>query len=157
MTNALRKAVGVIRMPYVRIGGNVAFPPPFLAHLQTDGSFRAKSRSARVAYILLSADGRRTYRDTANIPYAASSVDAEWASILTGLEFAVSAAAANQTAIGIENDCLSVIHALIQPETPLRNTNHREIRREILAAAKHTTWTGIRWIPREENRADALF
>jgi ribonuclease HI len=153
MTNALRKAVGIIRMPYVRIGGNVAFPPPFLAHLQTDGSFRAKSRSARVAYILLSADGRRTYRDTESIPHAASSTDTEWASILTGLEFAVSV---NQTAIGIENDCLSVIHALIQPETPLRNAAHREIRREILGLAKHTTWTGVRWIPREENRADAL-
>lgn len=151
----IRKAVGAIRMPYVRIGGNVAFPPPLLAHLQTDGSFRTRPiRSARTAYILLSADGRRTYRDV-EPTVAASSTEAEWISVLNGLQFATDGA--RQTAIGIENDCLSVIHALIQPETPLRNASHRELRREILDLANQTTWTGVRWIPREENRADALF
>lgn len=148
----IRKAVGAIRMPYVRIGGNVAFPPPLLAHLQTDGSFR--NRQARTAYILLSADGRRTYRDV-EPTVAASSTEAEWLSVLNGLQFATDGA--RQTAIGIENDCLSVIHALIQSETPLRNASHRELRREILDLANQTTWTGVRWIPREENRADALF
>jgi ribonuclease HI len=151
MTNALRKAVGIIRMPYVRIGGNIAFPPPFLAHLQTDGSFR-KAR-ARTAFILLSTDRRWTHRDVLRSD-ATSSTEAEWASILAGLQAAVNA---QQTAIGIENDCLTVIHALIQPETPLRIAAHRELRRDILTLANQTTWTGIRWIPREENRADALF
>ena len=152
MKNALRKAVGALRLPYTRIGGNVAFPPPFLAHLQTDGSFKA--RNARVAYILLSADGRRTYRDVERVQ-ADSSTEAEWASILTGLQFAIDNA--RQTAIGIENDCLSVIHGLIHQEAPLRIATHRELRREILELANQTTWTGVRWIPREANRADALF
>jgi hypothetical protein len=152
MKNALRKAVGALRLPYTRIGGNVAFPPPFLAHLQTDGSF--KVRNARVAYILLSADGRRTYRDVERTD-ADSSTEAEWASILTGLQFAIDNA--RQTAIGIENDCLSVIHGLIHQEAPLCVAAHRELRREILQLANQTTWTGVRWIPREANRADALF
>jgi ribonuclease HI len=152
MVNALRKAVGALRLPYVRIGGNVAFPPPFLAHLQTDGSFKA--RQARVAYILLSADGRRTYRDVTDVD-ATSSTEAEWASVLTGLQFAANDA--RQTAFGIENDCLTVIHGLLHPEAPLRVAAHRELRREILELANQTTWTGVRWIPREANKADALF
>jgi ribonuclease HI len=152
---ALRKAVGALRLPYTRIGGNVAFPPPFLAHLQTDGSFKARPRLARTAYILLSADGRRTYRDVTPVD-AASSTEAEWASVLTGLQFAVDGPP-RQTAIGIENDCLSVIHGLVHQEVPLRIAAHRELRREILQLANQTTWTGIRWIPREANRADALF
>jgi ribonuclease HI len=154
MKNALRKAVGALRLPYTRIGGNVAFPPPFLAHLQTDGSFKTRPRLARTAYILLSADGRRTYRDVAPSD-AASSTEAEWASVLAGLQFATEGV--RQTAIGIENDCLAVIHGLIHQEAPLRIAAHREIRREILQLANQTTWTGIRWIPREANRADALF
>jgi hypothetical protein len=152
MKNAVRKAVGALRLPYTRIGGNVAFPPPILAHLQTDGSYRAPL--ARVAYILLSSDGRRTYRDVERVQ-ADSSTEAEWLSILTGLQFTIDNT--RQTAIGIENDCLSVIHGLIHSEAPLRIAAHREIRREILQLANQTTWTGVRWIPREANRADALF
>ncbi len=149
----IRKAVGAIRMPYVRIGGNVAFPPPLLALLQTDGSYRLKpQKQARVAFILLSADGRRSLRDVETIR-ADSSTEAEWSSIYYGLQAAVDA---KETAIGIENDCLSVIHGFIL-SSPLRNPVNQEIRRKILDVANQTTWTGIRWIPREENRADALF
>jgi hypothetical protein len=69
----IRKAVGAIRMPYVRIGGNVAFPPPLLAHLQTDGSFRTRpTRSIRTAYILLTTDRRRTYRDVEQVSATSS-------------------------------------------------------------------------------------
>jgi ribonuclease HI len=152
----IRKAVGAIRMPYVRIGGNVAFPPPFLALVQTDGSYRLKpQKQARVAFILLSADGRRSLRDVETIR-ADSSTEAEWSSIYYGLQAAIDA---KETAIGIENDCLSVIHGLTlsAPAAPLRNPVNQEIRRKILDLAKQTTWTGVRWIPREENRADALF
>jgi ribonuclease HI len=149
----IRKAVGAIRMPYVRIGGNVAFPPPLLALLQTDGSYRLKPiRQARVAFILLSADGRRSLRDVETIR-ADSSTEAEWSSIYYGLQAAIDA---KETAIGIENDCLSVIHGLTL-SSPLRSSVNQEIRRKILDLANQTTWTGIRWIPREENRADALF
>jgi len=59
--------------------------------------------------------------------------------------------------IAIENDCLSVVGALLMRDGPLRLEYARYWRHRILAAANRCQRVGLRWIPRQLNRADELF
>jgi ribonuclease HI len=139
---------------FTRIGGVLTFPPPLLTHVQTDGSYVSHGlTSARVAAIIVSANQKYSMQEIAKIR-AANSTEAEWASVAFGLRLAVSN---GQESIGIENDNLSVIHGLIFPKNRLRHEYAAHYRSEILRLAERTAWTGVRWIPREKNRADNLF
>lgn len=146
------KAVGAILMPYVRIGGKLSYPPPLIARVQTDGSYTRSRGGARIAYILRTASGKATYTDTDTIK-ALNSTETEWASVAFGLTATLEQA---ELAVGIENDCLGVIHGLVFPDTPLKHAYARHWRTTILELAAETHWTGIRWIPREYNDADGL-
>ncbi len=147
----MRKAMGAILLPYSRIGGHLTFPPPLIARAQVDGSF-GRSGGGRIAAILTSDTGDAAFRSTRQIK-AISSTEAEWAAVALGLELALQH---DQTAIGIENDCLGVIHGLLFSDTPLKHAYARHWRGQIQKLATETHWTGVRWIPREANRADAL-
>jgi hypothetical protein len=147
---AINNAMGAILMPYNRIGGHLTFPPPLIAHAQVDGSFGRGG--GRIAAILTSDTGDAAFRSTRPIK-ALNSTETEWAAVSLGLELALQH---DQTAIGIENDCLGVIHGLLFPDTPLKHAYARHWRSQILKLATETHWTGVRWIPREINKADGL-
>jgi ribonuclease HI len=149
---AALQAYGAQLQPYFRIGGNIPYTPPILAKLQTDGS-RTSSRS-RVAMILTTRDHMNIHKKVLDIPHTESSTEAEWASIAAGLEFTIQK---GETCIGIENDNLGVVGALITDKRDFRNTYAYYYRDKILRMTRLTLWTGIRWIPREINRADDLF
>ncbi len=143
--------MGAILMPYSRIGGHLTFPPPLIARAQVDGSF-GRSGGSRIAAILTSDTGDAAFRSTRPIK-ALNSTETEWAAVALGLELALQH---DQTAIGIENDCLGVIQALMFPDTPLKHAYARHWRATIQRLATETHWTGVRWIPREINKADGL-
>ena len=137
---------------YMRIGGRMVLPPPILSYVQTDGSFRAATPRARIAVIIQPpADEEQRYMFPVD---ANSSTEAEWASVAIGLSLAVER---GSDAVALENDNLGVIRSLIFPKTKLRHEYARYYRDRILVSALETSWTGARWIPREENRADNLF
>jgi len=137
---------------YIRIGGRMLFPPPIVSYVQTDGSFKATSPRARVAVIIQSPSEEQRYMFPID---ANSSTEAEWASVAAGVSLAIER---NCDAIALENDNLGVIRSLILPTTRLRHEYARFYRDRILTtAAQETAWTGARWIPREQNRADNLF
>jgi hypothetical protein len=146
-----RQAVGAILLPYSRIGGHLTFPPALIARAQVDGSFGRRG-GGRIAAIMTSDTGYATFRSTRPMK-ALNSTEAEWAAVALGLELALQH---NQTAVGIENDCLGVIHGLLFSDTPLKHAYARHWRAQILKLTEETHWTGVRWIPREANRADAL-
>jgi hypothetical protein len=156
MRHTLGKAAlevyGAQLQPYFRIGGNITYMPPLIAKLQTDGS-RTVSRS-RVAMILTTRDHMNIHKKVIDIPQTESSTEAEWASIAGGLEFAIQK---GETSIGIENDNFGVVGALITDKQDFRNSYAYYYRDKILRMMRLTLWTGIRWIPREINRADDLF
>ncbi len=149
MRRHIDKAVGAILMPYSRIGGHLTFPPPLFARAQVDGSFRT---NGRIAAILTSDTGDAIYRKTQQIK-ALNSTETEWAAVALGLELALQH---DQNAVGIENDCLGVIQALMFSDTPLKHAYARHWRSQIQKLAAETHWTGVRWIPREANKADGL-
>lgn len=146
----MRKAHGILLMPFARIGGRMIFPPPVTARVQTDGSFQAGI--ARVAAIVTTRD-QTTYRLVASTA-AENSTEAEWASVYFGLQQALQK---QQDAIELENDNLGVINGLIYHDMHLRPVYARHFRSRILDLATETAWTGVRWIPREINAADDLF
>lgn len=147
------KALGAILRPYSRIGGIMLHTPPVFACVQTDGSFYSKSQKARIAVLLRRADGQSLLSDLQSI-VAISSTETEWASVAQGMQFALEN---NETMVALENDNLGVVHSLINAKSPLKQDYAKYYRYEIQNLAKESTWTGVRWIPRIFNRADALF
>jgi len=147
------KVLGVILRPYNRIGGSMLHAPPVFACVQTDGSFRSREPKARIAVLLRRADGNSLLSDV-QIIHANNSTEAEWASVAHGLQFSLEN---NETTIALENDNLGVVQSLINTRAPLRHDFAKYYRHEIQILARESVWTGIRWIPRIANRADALF
>ena len=123
--------------------------PPKVAHVQTDGSFKDISRTAVLLRTTSLEDYalRTTYLDHKNSGHS------EWCSVLDGILFSKQK---DQGSIELENDCLGVIQALTRKRKPkdalsayLYNTIFKELR--------ELDHCGIRWIPRELNKADDLF
>jgi hypothetical protein len=59
--------------------------------------------------------------------------------------------------VGVENDNLNVIHSLMFDRKPLTQEYARYYRNEIFQIVRQAECAGVRWIPREINRADELF
>jgi hypothetical protein len=140
-------------MPPIKVGGTALFKPPLLAQVQVDGSFGPR-RQAAVAVKFVAAAHDRSAAFTKPVYAVASSTEAEWIAVYTGLMFALEN---NEKAMVIENDCLGIIHHLMQRDQVLRRDYARHWRSEIYKLAEQTEWTGVRWIPRRQNRADDLF
>ena len=141
---------GAILMPYVRIGGRQTARPPILAKVQTDGSWKPKLH--RIAAILTKTD--QSIRTEVIEIRAQNSTETEWASFAMGLHLALRNGA---DSVGVENDNLDVIHSLMFDRKPLKQAYARHYRNEIFQIANKAEWAGVRWIPREINRAGELF
>jgi hypothetical protein len=124
--------------------------PAIVAHVQTDGSFTPQV--SRTATLLKTVQGEeyslfKTYFEHKNCGHS------EWCSVLDGILFSVKK---DQGSVELENDCLGVVRALAQKRQPVDRASayfYGKIWREI-RGLEHF---GIRWIPREMNRADELF
>ncbi len=127
-------------------------PPPLFALAQVDASYRHRPKQVKIAYILTTADGTATYRHNESIT-AVSATEAEWAAVAAGLQAALEK---GEFSVGVENDCLSVIHSLITPDMKPRQEYARYYRAKIAGLTAQSMWTGVRWIPREQNAADRL-
>lgn len=118
--------------------------------LQTDGSFNHQMQISRTASILQSRQGEltlsKTYMDHV------SSTEAEWCSILDGLKFAVKK---DEGSVEVENDNLGIVDHIIGSKKPPRL--FMEYYLQIFREVRGLDYVGIRWIPREMNRADDLF
>ncbi len=140
-------------LPFLRIGGRSAYPLPILVRCQTDASYRPPPvDSARAAALLYHHTGARIER-IEQIHSATGPTEAEWSSIYLGLQTAMEN---GYTVVGIENDNLSVVSQLTLHEGHLRKPYARHYKSKILSLARHTAWTGVRWIPREDNLADLI-
>jgi hypothetical protein len=146
---------------FTRIGGretiqSATFPgqgrpwSPFFSHVQTDGSFTRKA--AKTAVLLRKSDSATILQKLVPI-FAESSTEAEWASVLHGVTFALEH---NEQIIALENDDFGVISALIT-QRALKHEYAKHYRNKIQKLVGSTEWTGVRWIPREYNKADDLF
>ena len=147
-----------IGTPFHFIGGisKTRTPGPSAFHrVQTDGSYSyRKGCQGRVAAILYTPDHKKGPCALSNIK-AGSSTETEWASIYMGLLLALEH---NKTTLGIENDNLGVVRSLTFNESFFgKHEYSRYYFHEIMKLTDATEWTGIRWIPRELNRADDLF
>jgi hypothetical protein len=140
-------------MPPIKVGGKATSLPPLLAHLQVDGSFGPR-RTAAVAVKYVSAARDRSATFTKPVYAVENCTEAEWIAIYAGITFALEN---NEKAMIVENDCLGVIHHLMQRDQVLRRDYARHWRGEIYKLAGQTEWTGVRWIPRAHNKADELF
>ena len=138
-----------IRFQY--IGGKVLKPiSPSL--LQTDGSFYPFTRTGKAAVLL--SHNSKVYTKLVTLQKPEDSYETEWASVFSGLLFALKH---NVSFINIENDNEGVVKNIISGKMKGEKPYVTEYREAILALAKQTQWTGIRWIPRKQNRADDLF
>ena len=123
--------------------------PPKVARVQTDGSFTSFSRTAVLLRTTTPEEYtlRSTYLDHVN------STQSEWCSILDGIIFSKRK---DQGSIQLENDCLGVIQALLRNRPP-RDELTAHFYTTIFKELRELDYFGIRWIPREMNKADQLF
>jgi len=127
--------------------------PPKVALVQTDGSFSNQyTNISRTAITLKTYDNANyslinTYTDHWN------STESEWCSVLNGIRYAQKR---DQGSIELENDCLELIKHLVNRRPPVKSYL-ADYYRSIFKEAKNMEYLGIRWIPRELNRADDLF
>jgi hypothetical protein len=141
----------VLHMNYFRFGGQSRFVPPILAIVQTDGSFYHYSKAGKANALLLKPDD--TFSSHVQSLYNLnSSTEAEWVAVYLGMN---EAEQANQSSIGLENDCLSVVHQIMM-KSHQDHDYARYYHYKIKEASKKFDWCGIRWIPREMNRANRL-
>lgn len=137
----------------LRLAGRRLYPPPILTIVQTDGSFRQSNGSAAVAARIT-----RVHElvDEAVSPLhnIASSTEAEWASVYYGILLAQTN---REHSIGLENDCLGVVNSLLYGIHRNPRPYATFYKCKIMDTASTFDWCGIRWIPREQNKADRLF
>lgn len=152
-TSAKKVATFVQLQPYARIGGMSIGTPFMSALLQTDGKFYPKTGVSRVAMLLKAEHGDTTTKNIIDITQCNDSTETQWASVSRGLLFAIEQGERNIT---IENDNFGVVANLILRDNVLKQEYAKHYRYIILNLASKTLWTGIRWIPREMNKADAL-
>jgi len=141
--------------PYTLVKGKHLYgTPPFYAVVQTDGSFYSHTKRTRVAAILTPSVLNHVQKRVLTVENAASSTEAEWCSVVFGLHLALEQ---GEHSVALENDNLGVIHGLITPGTQFRHEYARYYKDQLLKLARNADYVGARWIPRELNRADALF
>jgi len=146
MRMPLRYFAGFRRTPHEWI-----IPMP-IAQVQTDGSFFSRSRSGAVAALVDLPSGS-THPYVQRLDHLTSSTEAEWASIYYGLAMAQQL---DQQVVGLENDCLGVIRSILF-DSPGKQDYAKYYNYKIHRLGRELEWCGIRWIPRSENKADALF
>jgi ribonuclease HI len=117
--------------------------------LQTDGSFKHQMQLSRTACILGAKEGEYTLLKT--YFEHKSSTESEWCSILDGIKFAIKK---DQGSIHVENDNLGIVKQITSKKPPKMYYDYYE---QIFKEIRSLDYAGIRWIPREMNRADAIF
>jgi len=114
-----------------------------IALVQTGGSFYTRTRSGAVTAHLDLPTGRE-YKYIQQLPKPVSSIEAEWASIYYGLAMAQQL---EQSIIGLENNCLSVVQAILL-NSPGKHEYAKYYNYKIHRLGRDVEWCGIRWIPR---------
>ena len=124
--------------------------PPQVAFVQTDGSFKAPiSRTAVILTTPASVEHKlmKTYMVHKN------SMESEWCSIFDGIQFSLKK---DEGSIELENDCFHPLWHLLERKEP-KQAYLAEYYYAIFKQIKELSYIGIRWVPREMNRADSLF
>ena len=129
---------------FLRLAGRLRVPPP-LTLVQTSGLVRPSNGSAAVA-VRIAGDVVK-FSPLYNV---ASPTEAEWASVYYGLLVAFSRKA---SVIGLENSSHPVVMSLLvgprhnpRPYVPYYT-------RKIVDIADTMDWCGLRYVPKEQNRA----
>lgn len=139
------------RIPFTRIGGTSILKPPVLARAQTDGSFHSAYKMSRTAVILHTPEKYMMIRSYLDGEHK-NSTESEWASIYDGVVFSNTQ---GQGSLELENDNLDIVNSL-QEGKAMKGLQYDYLC-EIMQIADNMEWLGIRWIPREQNKADQLF
>jgi hypothetical protein len=139
------------RIPFTRIGGTSILKPPVLARAQTDGSYHSAYKMSRTAVILHTPEKFMMIRSYLDGEHK-NSTESEWASIYDGVVFSNTQ---GQGSLELENDNLGIIRCL--QEGKAAKGLEFDYLYEIMRIADDMEWLGVRWIPREQNRADQLF
>ena len=143
-----------IRVPsnlFVLLNKSLLYPA--VARIQTDGSYSYKTGISRTAAIL-TVDSRETrYIKTYFPKEHMNSMESEWASLVDGLEYSEKK---DIKCLIMENDCLPIISTIVLKKAPT-NPLFLDYYKYFNSLTVNYKWLGIRWIPREMNRADELF
>jgi ribonuclease HI len=138
-----------LRNPMNFVGLKRGSRPPTVGHIQTDGSFSSISRTA----VILRTKNHEDYTLCKTYFNHKHSMESEWCSILDGIQYAIKK---DEGSIELENDCMPVVKSIIQKKIP-NNSLLAFYYTAVFNEIRDLEYIGIRWIPRELNKADELF
>lgn len=127
--------------------------PPKVALVQTDGSFSSQYVEMSRTAVLLKCPDALEYSLVDTYSDHISSTESEWASVLNGIRFALKK---DQGSVELENDCMPVMKHLIFRKAPAKSYL-ADYYAAVLKEARPMEYLGVRWIPRELNKADDFF
>jgi len=110
-----------------------------------------KTKRARAAFILKTPT--HEYAKMLELKNVTDSTETEWASIAYGIAYSF---VQGQDVLAVENDNLGVVSAILTHKK-VKQDYARHYQHEIYKMAQQSIWLGMRWIPREYNKADMLF
>jgi ribonuclease HI len=129
------------------------FRPPIVSLVQTDGSYWVHNKIGRTAVILHQRPEMETWRFLNTYTLMRNSTEAEWRSILDGVNYAQTKGIGS---LDVENDNLGVCQSLMKNQLPTKGWE-RDYYYHINKMVAEMEYCSIRWIPRELNKADKLF
>ena len=136
--------------PFTVLTKPIIHPLLVMPRAQTDGSYTTKFSRTAVLY-----RDRKQMDTTQCIRYTGhrDSTEAEWCAVLDGIRYAVKR---DEGFLELENDNQSVMQCLTYEREP-RHSRFAKYYGTILRELRHFDYVGVRWIPREFNKADDLF
>jgi ribonuclease HI len=129
------------------------FRPPVVSLVQTDGSYWVHNKIGRTAVILHQRPEMETWRFLNTYMMMRNSTEAEWQSILDGVNYAQSKGVG---ALDVENDNLGICQKLLKRQLPQKGWE-RDYYYSINKMVAEMEYCTLRWIPRAQNKADKLF
>lgn len=129
------------------------FRPPIVSLVQTDGSYWVHNKIGRTAVILHQRPAMETWRFLNTYTLMRNSSEAEWRSILDGVDYAQSKGIGS---LDVENDNLAICQMLLKHQLPTKGWE-RDYYYHINKMVAEMEYCTIRWIPRTQNKADKLF
>ena len=139
----------IVNPPPFAVLSRYTFRPSHTVFIQTDGSF--KPQYSRTAVFINTHENKEFKLRKAYLDHN-DSMESEWCSILDGIQYSIKH---KHVCIELENDNQQVVQSLIERKSPNKQyltKYYRMIYKEI----NGLEYFGIRWIPREFNKADLL-
>jgi hypothetical protein len=139
-----------MEFPYTRLCGRFIHMPPLFSIVQVHAGFSSSLRQAQIHRLLIPSQSLHVMQNTKIIHNVYSKVDAEWLSLIAGLEYGLEN---GERCIALEHSNMDVMQGLLIPGTRFYRKSTGDYKEQLLSMTGPLDWLGGRHIQSRQNRA----